>query len=92
MEGMERKTDNRHEDVVEPSHSRKTAGAGGRGLRQAVRDLERIVKVFLTVAAAVFLLWVLVSLIDVDMHNDPFKDDGDPHGWNAFVIMTDGWR
>lgn len=43
----------------------------------------------------VFLLWIAVSIVDVDMHNG-LNPDGTPQGgtqweYNAFVLMTEGW-
>lgn len=52
--------------------------------RAAGKMLLKIVAVFsLTV-----LLWLAVSVVDVSMHNT-HPEDGDPHSWNAFVVLLD---
>ena len=36
--------------------------------------------------------WMLVSWVDVINHNDPFEADGNPAGWNAFVVLTEATK
>lgn len=44
---------------------------------------------FITTIAIVATLWVMASWVDVCAHNNPFVEDGDPHWWNAFVMLTE---
>lgn len=70
----------------------QTAQAHQNRVYQMMEAAGRTLLGILGVAAAAFLLWLLVSWIDVCCHNDPFIEDGEPHSWNAFVVMTDGRR
>lgn len=42
----------------------------------------------LTVITIIFVLWVLVSWVDVINHNNPVDQDGMPADWNTFVLLT----
>ena len=33
-------------------------------------------------------LWLLVSFVCVNIHNDPLHGDGEPGNWNAFVVAS----
>lgn len=40
---------------------------------------------------ALFTMWIVVSFIDINMHNDPLADDYKEYQeWNAFLIMFGG--
>ena len=41
-----------------------------------------------TVAMIAFILWILVSWVNVVAHNSPC-DDGEPADWNAFVVFVE---
>lgn len=50
--------------------------------------VKTIAKELITLAAAVFTMWMLASWVDTVAHNGP---RGDLHFWkyNAFVILTE---
>jgi hypothetical protein len=53
-------------------------------MKGLLRDLEG----FITILGMIFLLWIVLSWGDVLMHNAP-TSDGNPHSWNAFVLLTE---
>lgn len=44
-----------------------------------------------TVAMIAFILWILVSWVNVVAHNSPC-DDGEPADWNAFVVFVEAYN
>ena len=50
--------------------------------------IKGVAEAALTVISILFILWVVVSWADIDMHNHP----GEEHvyqPWNAFVLVTE---
>ena len=43
----------------------------------------------ITVIAVALMLWILISWMDVLMHNDPWTGDRQYHNWNAFMLLTE---
>ena len=54
-----------------------------------MKEVLRNIEGFLTISALIILLWLLISWGDVIVHNDPRGGDGQPHAWNAFVLLTE---
>lgn len=52
------------------------------------KAVKTIMKELITLAAAIFLMWMFASWVDTVAHNGP---NGDLHFWkyNAFVILTE---
>ena len=53
-----------------------------------MKELIKNIEGFITVSAAIVLLWILISWADVVANNGPYQDK-QPHGWNAFVLLTE---
>ena len=53
-----------------------------------MKEIMKSIEGFITVSSAIFLLWILISWADVLMHNAP-TSTGEPHDWNAFVLLTE---
>ena len=54
-----------------------------------MKELIKNIEGFITITALIFMLWLLISWGDVIVHNDPCGGDGQPHAWNAFVLITE---
>ena len=48
----------------------------------------KIIEKVAAVVFTLFVLWVLLSWVDVVAHNDPYANE-QPHTWNCFVLMTE---
>lgn len=48
--------------------------------------MKHIYSTVITSIAVLMLVWILASWANVLWHNDPFEDDGEPAGWNVFVV------
>lgn len=57
-----------------------------------MKELIKNIEGFVTISALIILLWLLISWGDVIAHNDPVGGDGQPHAWNAFVLITEVGR
>ena len=53
-----------------------------------MKEILRNVEGFITVSAAIVLLWILISWGDVVTNNAPYEGR-QPHNWNAFVLLTE---
>lgn len=53
-----------------------------------MKEILKSIEGFITVSSAIFLLWILISWVDVVANNSPYQD-GQPHDWNAFVLLTE---
>ena len=53
-----------------------------------MKRIGKIITKALYVASVAFLLWIVVSTINVDMNNLG-PDDGDPADWNFYVVMLE---
>ena len=49
-------------------------------------------KHLILILAAMFVLWVLVSWIDIVAHNDPWRDSHEYMPCNAFVLLTQDYN
>lgn len=49
--------------------------------------MKKTIEAMITAAAALLLLWILLSWGDVLRHNDPVSGDRQYHKWNAFVAL-----
>lgn len=46
------------------------------------------IKTICSTILVIVLLWLVMSVVDVDLHNDPFKEDfGNYHSWNIFTFF-----
>ena len=57
-----------------------------------MKELIKNIEGFITITALIFMLWLLISWGDVIAHNNPAGKDGQPHAWNAFVLITEVGR
>ena len=49
-----------------------------------MKTVERV----LSLITIIFILWVLISWVDVINHNNP-DDNSRPADWNTFVVLTE---
>lgn len=53
-----------------------------------MKEILKNIEGFITVSAAIVLIWILLSWVDVVANNSPYEGR-QPHTWNAFVILTE---
>lgn len=52
--------------------------------------MKKIIKKFFAVVSVVVFIWLGLSVLDVNAHNNAFENDyGKFSKWNAFIIFTD---
>ena len=52
-----------------------------------MKEIKEVVKCFIIMMSVIFLLWVTISFIDINEHNNPMEENYKNYAeWNIFLL------